>query len=85
MLWYDSTVFYLQCAINFVHKNENFRQKPFKGNGIGRIREGKERGGPTWIFYPGIPEFLDTPVLPVAFVHLFFTVHVSAAKSIYLC
>jgi len=25
---------------------ENFRRKPLKGNGRGRIREGKERGPP---------------------------------------
>ena len=41
---HDSTEFYVQCAIKFVHKHVNFRRKPVKGNGRGRIREGKERG-----------------------------------------
>jgi len=47
-----STEFYVQCAIKFMHERENFRQKPLKGNGRGRIREGKERGPPR---PPGIP------------------------------
>jgi len=38
--------FYVQCAIKFVHEHENFRQKSLKGNGTGRIREGKERDPP---------------------------------------
>ena len=32
-----------------VCEHENFRRKPLKGNGRGRIREGK---GPAWIFCP---------------------------------
>jgi len=34
----------LQCAIKFVHEHENFRWKPLKGNGKGKIREGKKTG-----------------------------------------
>jgi len=40
---HESTEFYVQCAIKFVHEHENFRRKPLKGNGRGRIREEKER------------------------------------------
>jgi len=35
--------FYVHCAIKFVQEHENFRRKPLKGNGRGRIREGKEK------------------------------------------
>jgi len=51
----------IQYAIKFVHKHENFRWKPLKGNGRGRIREGKERG-PARILCPEALEFLATPL-----------------------
>jgi len=54
MSCYDSTEFYLQCAIKFVHEHENFRRKLAKENGRGRIREGKERGPPGY-FVQGPP------------------------------
>jgi len=38
-----TTEFYLQRAIKFVHRHENFRRKPLKGKGNERISEGKER------------------------------------------
>ena len=41
---HDSSEFYVQCAIKFVHEHEHFRRKRLKGNGRGRITEGKERG-----------------------------------------
>ena len=51
---YDSTEFYVQCAIKFVHDHENFRWKSLKGNGRGGIEEGKERGPPGY-FVLGLP------------------------------
>jgi len=61
MLCYDSTEFYLQCAIKFVHEHENFRRKLPKENG------GKDKGrkgeGSAWIFCPGAPEFIVTPLM----------------------
>jgi len=44
-----------------VHEHEIFRRKLLKGNGRGRIREGKR--GPTWVFCPGAHEFPVTPVI----------------------
>jgi len=43
---HNSTEFYVHCATKFVHKFENFRWKPLKGNGRRRVRKGKERGPP---------------------------------------
>jgi len=53
----DSTEFYVQCAIKFVHESENFRRKPLKGNGRERIREGKERDPPGY--------FVQGPRVPI--------------------
>jgi len=44
-----------------VHEHENFRLKTHKGNGRGRIREGKERGRSGY-FVQGPPEFLVMPL-----------------------
>jgi len=48
---HDNTEFSAQCAIKFVHEHENFRRKPLKGNGKGRIME--ERGPPR----PRVPSY----------------------------
>jgi len=55
---YDSTEFYVQCAIKFVHDHENFRWKSLKGNRRGGIREGKERGPPGYFVQgPRVPSY----------------------------
>jgi len=52
---HDNNEFYVQCEIKFLHERENFRLKPLKGNGRGRIREGKERGPPGYFVQPPPP------------------------------
>ena len=54
----DSTEFYVQCAIKFLHEHENFRWKPLKGNERERIGEGKGRG-PAWklCLRPRVPSY----------------------------
>jgi len=52
------TKFYVQCAIKFVHKHENFRRKHLKENVRGRINVGKERSLPGYFVQgPRVPSY----------------------------
>ena len=66
------TKFFVQCAMKFVHEHENFRRKPLKGNGRGRIEEGKERAPPGY-FVQGAPEFLVTPLTTAGLLLIFIS------------
>ena len=54
---HDSTEFYVQCAIKFVHENEKISGGSPLKEWEGKDRDGKKRGPPAG-FCPGAPEFL---------------------------
>jgi len=61
---HDSTEFYVQCAIKFVHKHEKFRRKPLEGKGRGSIREGKEGAHPDILSRgPRVPSYAADPIM----------------------
>ena len=66
---HDSTEFYVQGAIKFVHEHDSFRWKPLKGNGRGRKREGKERGQPGYFSQypsPQVPSYATAVIMCLA-------------------
>jgi len=61
---YDSTEFYVQCAVKSVHEHENFRWKPVKGMGGKERREARldilSRG-------PRVPNYTTEPIWWIGF------------------